>query len=291
MHRIVLLVAACAAGIGYADGLTNIALGKPYTFSTPPQYKHCTDPGDNVQLTDGRHSATNCGRQLWVHKGTVGWNYIRDGKGAQMITVDLGKSCAMSGFAYTLAAGCADVAWPAAIGVYVSEDKKTWVCAGDLRRNYGIDLEHVPIDGVRPLGDLILGIRPEAHSEHEEHHAELTDGPNRILVGEESTAPAVFADQYAGEDVADYLWPAQLGEDDRHQTGDGHQQCEILEKRALAHSLSVAPYLVTLRPCTPAAVAALAFAFSRGLSARTASPAFHISLSCISWSFFAMNSL
>ena len=50
-------------------------------------------------------------------------------------------------------------------------------------------------------------------------------------------------------------------------------------------------HFVTLRPFTPAAVAALAFAFSCGRSARTASPAFHISLSCIAWSLAAMNSL
>ena len=130
MRETVFFAIVCAAVAGHAAEPVNLALGKPYTFSTTPAYRYCTDPGDSAQLTDGRHSCTNDGRSFWIHRETVGWN--RPQGGAQMITVDLGRSCAISGFAYTLAAGCADVSWPAAIGVYVSEDKASWICAGDL---------------------------------------------------------------------------------------------------------------------------------------------------------------
>ncbi len=61
---------------------------------------------------------------------------------------------------------------------------------------------------------------------------------------------------------------------------DNGKKSPFRKEEALPHEGS-ACHLVTLRPFTPAAVAAFAFAFSCGRSARTASPAFHISLSCI----------
>ena len=102
----------------------NLALGKSYTASPQPTYQHCTDPGDTTQLTDGKKTT----EYFWVQKGTVGWQH-----GAFVsVVVDLGKVEPISGAAFRAAAGTAGVAWPAYIGVHVSNDAKTWFDAGDL---------------------------------------------------------------------------------------------------------------------------------------------------------------
>lgn len=126
MKRIFLVGVFASTCACHAGDMTNLALGKPYTFSTKPNYRLCTDPDDRVQLTDGGHSY----ERFWTHKEAVGWLSAK--RGAQMITVDLGVVSSLSGFAYTLAAGDAGVSWPTAIGVYVSEDRKSWTFAGDL---------------------------------------------------------------------------------------------------------------------------------------------------------------
>ena len=126
MTKVVFIVAASFAGMGLAGDFSNIALGRPYTLSRPANYKYCSDPGDNVQLTDGIHSTD----KFWMQKETVGWT--RTSCGAQMITVDLGRVAPISGFAYTLAAGAAAVTWPSAIGIYVSDNRKEWTFVGDL---------------------------------------------------------------------------------------------------------------------------------------------------------------
>lgn len=128
MTRAVSFVAASLAGAGLAGDFSNIALGRPYTLSRPAKYKYCSDSGDDVQLTDGIHSTG----KFWMQKETVGWDRTGPYGGAQMITVDLGRVAPISGFAYTLAAGAASVAWPSAIGIYVSDDRKEWTFAGDL---------------------------------------------------------------------------------------------------------------------------------------------------------------
>jgi len=45
----------------------NIALGKPYEWSTPPRYGECSDKGDTTQLTDGISKGGS-----WHEKSTVG---------------------------------------------------------------------------------------------------------------------------------------------------------------------------------------------------------------------------
>lgn len=49
--------------------LKNIALGKPYTVSTPANYPLCTDDDDEIQLTNGKCTEGH----FWSGKSTVGW--------------------------------------------------------------------------------------------------------------------------------------------------------------------------------------------------------------------------
>lgn len=102
----------------------NIALGAPYTLSPRPNYQHCTDPGDGVQLTDGESTEN----YFWTQEGTVGWRTVP----FAMITVDLGSEQPISGVALTTAAGRAGVTWPMAIYVLTSNDGEHFREAGDL---------------------------------------------------------------------------------------------------------------------------------------------------------------
>jgi hypothetical protein len=43
----------------------NVALGKKYTMSPAPNYPLCTDPGDAVQLTDGKMTKD----YFWTQRG------------------------------------------------------------------------------------------------------------------------------------------------------------------------------------------------------------------------------
>ena len=128
----------------------NMALGKSYTISPRPTYQYCTDAGDATQLTDGQKTT----EYFWTQKGTVGWQH-----GAFVsIIVDLGKVEPISGAAFRAGAGTASVAWPAYIGVHVSDDGKTWFDAGDL---LVMDLkEHGPLPegyGIREFKTTGLG--------------------------------------------------------------------------------------------------------------------------------------
>jgi len=118
------VLGAGAAIAAQARAGQNIALNAKYTLWPRPNYSHCTDPGDAVQLTDGQ-STTD---YFWVQKGTVGWRSIR----YATITVDLGRVEPISGAALTTAAGAAGVTWPLAIHVLTSDDGKTYRDAGDL---------------------------------------------------------------------------------------------------------------------------------------------------------------
>ena len=126
---VVLLAASIAPAAdrqpaGGPQALVNIALGRPYRLSPPPNYRLCTDPDDKTQLTDGKTTTA----YFWTQKGTVGWQrppYVT-------ITVDLGRVEPIQGVAMTTAAGKAGVTWPQAVYVLVSDDGKTWYNAGDL---------------------------------------------------------------------------------------------------------------------------------------------------------------
>ena len=103
----------------------NIALGKKYTYCPKPIYRHCTDPGDAIQLTDGKLTK-GC---FWIQKGCVGW---QPRNSCISITIDLGHLEPIQGVSFRTAAGTAGVAWPAAIKVAVSDDGKNYRVVSDL---------------------------------------------------------------------------------------------------------------------------------------------------------------
>ena len=102
----------------------NIALGKAVTFSTPPDYEHCTDAGDSLQLTDGQLTED----YFWTQKGCVGWRRVK----YVAVTVDLGRVEPISGVSLRTAAGTAGVDWPAAILVATSDDGASYREVADL---------------------------------------------------------------------------------------------------------------------------------------------------------------
>ena len=103
----------------------NIGLGKTYRWSAKPGYRHCTDPGDSRQLTDGEY-VPGCD---WTKKGTVGWSRV--GR-PLLLTIDLGKVQPIAGISYSTAAGSAGIHWPTAIMVLVSDDGEAFYNAGEL---------------------------------------------------------------------------------------------------------------------------------------------------------------
>ncbi|MBN1344726.1 MAG: discoidin domain-containing protein [Phycisphaerae bacterium] len=105
-------------------GHVNVAKGKPYKLDPAPSYKHCADPGDKTQLTDGQHVSG----YFWVQKGTVGWSHA----GRALITIDLGKVEPIRGVSFRTAAGTAGVGWPQQLSIFVSQDGKDYACMGDL---------------------------------------------------------------------------------------------------------------------------------------------------------------
>ena len=108
----------------------NIALGKPYTFSSKPNYNLCSDDGDVAQVTDGIYTKG----YFWTQKSTVGW---KQGNGFQHITIDLGKVCPIQGFSVNTAYALkATVPPPSNINVFVSDDGKGWHAVGDLVANF-----------------------------------------------------------------------------------------------------------------------------------------------------------
>ncbi|MBC7287409.1 MAG: discoidin domain-containing protein, partial [Armatimonadetes bacterium] len=102
----------------------NIALGRPYKMSPPPNYSYCTDPNDSIQLTDGEHVTG----YFWTQKGTVGWRLAN----LVDITIDLGEVKSISGVSLRTAAGVAAVYWPSQVLVFVSDDGNSWFRLCDL---------------------------------------------------------------------------------------------------------------------------------------------------------------
>ncbi len=102
----------------------NMALNKPYTLTTDPDYPLCKDPDDAVQLTDGVRTEG----YFWTQKTTVGWYCNLP----PIVIVDLGRTEPISGAAWSCAAGTAGVQWPNSILVFASEDKENWQLLGDL---------------------------------------------------------------------------------------------------------------------------------------------------------------
>ena len=103
----------------------NLALERPYTFSHPPNYGGCTDPGDATDLTDGVRNGS-----VWSKKGTVGWV---SGAQSKSIEIDLGQICSVDGLTFASGADTrTQVTFPLAVMVFLSDDGRTYSYVGDL---------------------------------------------------------------------------------------------------------------------------------------------------------------
>ena len=107
----------------------NIACGKPYVLSRPPNYALSKDEGDAVQLTDGRYAASRGDSFMWTDRQAVTWRKCDVPIG---ITVDLGRIEPIAGFSVDFAAGMSGVPYPNGILVYTSDNGANWRFLGDL---------------------------------------------------------------------------------------------------------------------------------------------------------------
>jgi len=98
----------------------NLSSGKPYSIAPKPSYRHCTEEGDAVQLTDGElFSRGDAAPTMWVWKGAVGWHLSSH----VMIVIDLEKRCRIDEISYhTTGGGHAGVYYPARSDFFVSEN-------------------------------------------------------------------------------------------------------------------------------------------------------------------------
>ncbi|MBN2376528.1 MAG: hypothetical protein JXD22_09010 [Sedimentisphaerales bacterium] len=123
---ILTLTVTCLCGVSllHANPGENIARGKKYTLSPRPNYSHCTDPEDNLQLTDGVYTEG----YFWTQKSTVGWS----NSNPVIITIDLESTQPVGGISFNTAAGVAGVEWPGAIHILISDDGKSFSYLGNL---------------------------------------------------------------------------------------------------------------------------------------------------------------
>lgn len=101
---------------------TNLALGKPITFSTPPTYVPTHDEHDETNLTSGRLSSRTDDR-IWFSKDSVGWF---DLAGPVSMVLDLGEVKPVGKVAIRLLGGKeqAILSYPREIEVLVSDNGK-----------------------------------------------------------------------------------------------------------------------------------------------------------------------
>ncbi len=105
--------------------LKNIAKGKSYEWSLPPNYQYCSHDPEKKQLTDGVYAKPN--KVFWLQNETVGWSHR-----IPHITVDLGKDMPVTGASFSTAGGRAGVTFPKHIFIMASTDGRNFYYAGDL---------------------------------------------------------------------------------------------------------------------------------------------------------------
>lgn len=113
--RVAPLVLAFFAWTTASRAGDNLAIGRPYQLTPPPNYKACTDKGDAVQLTDGVRRDSN-----WLQISTVGW---KDQSQPASIRIDLGSVEPIDEVRIsTVGGGHAGVFFPSLVLVMVSDD-------------------------------------------------------------------------------------------------------------------------------------------------------------------------
>jgi len=107
----------------------NLALGKKAAYSPEPNYGYCRG-GDETDLTDGRFWQAGGSKGFWTDPGTVGWSFGR--KPGALVTLDLGRIAPIDAVGFDTSAGSAQVTFPAAALLYVSDDARSWHYVTDL---------------------------------------------------------------------------------------------------------------------------------------------------------------
>ena len=107
----------------------NLALGKSATFSLEPNYSYSRG-GDETDLTDGEYWQAGGKKGFWTDTGTVGWQFGR--KPGAMITFDLGRISPIDSVSFDSSTGGAQVTFPGAVLVYVSDEGESWHYLTDL---------------------------------------------------------------------------------------------------------------------------------------------------------------
>lgn len=150
------------------DPAKNVALGKKVTFFPSPNYPYCTDPEDNLQLTDGKLTEG----YFWTQKSTVGWVSTN-----ARVIIDLGQIEPIERFVvHSVGGGAAGVAFPAKITCMVSDDGENFHEAAVMTS------EHL-FDGGQEW-------RPHAFST-----GNLRTRGRYVLIDLERTGPCVFTDE------------------------------------------------------------------------------------------------
>lgn len=136
----------------------NIALGKSYELSPPPNYKPCVDSSDAMKLTNGRYAE----RRFWADKlATVGWERVQP-----QIIVDLGRVEPIESIMiHSVGGGQVGVWFPLSITYLVSDDNEHFhevavVTSQDLIQDKQTwYTKHFRADGLKTRGRYVM-IRP-----------------------------------------------------------------------------------------------------------------------------------
>ena len=97
----------------------NLAAGVSCAFDPQPAYPYCTDDGDPLQLTDGIYNGCT-----WTEEGAVGWQMRYDP--VFMVDLDLGEAAPIGAVTFDTVTGGAQVTFPAAALVFVSDDGESY---------------------------------------------------------------------------------------------------------------------------------------------------------------------
>ncbi|MBC8354519.1 MAG: hypothetical protein H8E66_21195 [Planctomycetes bacterium] len=151
-----LVLAGASVLSGSACVAENVALGRPYALSHPPNYPYCTDDGDATDLTDGARYNPR-GTSLWTQKGTVGWAL---GEQLKTIEIDLGQICSVEGVTFETAAdNRSQGTFPLAVLVFVSDDGQSYSFAGNIINEAVSQAAYVvhtfKLDGLKEQGRFV----------------------------------------------------------------------------------------------------------------------------------------
>lgn len=117
------VVLLCLFPLQEASSQVNVALNKSYSLRPKPNYSHCTDERDILQLTDGRKNGSH-----WAKKSTVGWRVY---KTIPEVTIDLGAIVTVDQVnIHSIGGGASSVYRPDFVIILVSNNGTDFKCAG-----------------------------------------------------------------------------------------------------------------------------------------------------------------